>query len=233
MNQFSSVQFTCLVMSDSVTPWTAARQASLSIINSWSLLKLMSIESVMPSNHLFLCPPLLFLPSIFPSIRVFPSINESVLHIRWPKYWTFSFNISLSNEYSGLISFRMDWLDLLAVQGTLKSLLQHHSSKASILRHLAFFIVQLSHPSMTTGKTIALTRWTFVGKLISLLFNMLSKLVITCLPRSKHLLISWLQSPFAVILGPPKNKVSNCSPIYLPWNDGTRCHDLPFLNVEL
>ena len=134
----------------------------------------MSIESVMPSNHLFLCPPLLFLPSIFPSIRVFPSINESVLHIRWPKYWTFSFNISLSNEYSGLISFRMDWLDLLAVQGTLKSLLQHHSSKASILRHLAFFIVQLSHPSMTTGKTIALTRWTLVGKVMSLLFNMLS-----------------------------------------------------------
>ena len=205
-------------MSDSVTPWTTARQASLSIINSRSLLKLMSIESVMPSNHLILSPPLLFLPSFFPSIRVFPSINESVLHIKWPKYWTFSFNISLSNEYSGLISFKMDWLDLLAVQGTLKSRLQHHSSKASILRRSAFFIVQLSRPSMTTGKTIALTRWTFVGKLISLLFNMLSKLVITFLPRSKHLLVSWLQSPSAVILGPPKINCHcfHCFPIYLP-----------------
>ena len=148
-------------MSDSVTPWTTARQASLSIIHSRSVLKLMSIESVMPSNHLILSPPLLFLPSFFPSIRVFPSINESVLHIKWPKYWTFSFNISLSNEYSGLISFKMDWLDLLAVQGTLKSRLQHHSSKASILRRSAFFIVQLSRPSMTTGKTIALTSRTF------------------------------------------------------------------------
>ena len=144
----------------------------------------------MPSNHLNLCPPLLLLPSIFPSIRVFS--NESVLHIRWPKYWSFSFNISLSNEYSGLISFRMDWLDLLAVQGTLKSPLQNHSSKASILRHSAFFIVQLSHPYMITGKTIALTRKTFVGKVMFLLFNMLSRLVITFLPRSKRLLISWL-----------------------------------------
>ena len=150
----------------------------------------MSIKSVMPSNHVILCHPLLLLPSIFPSIRVFP--NESALHIRWPKYWSFSFNISPSNEHPGLISFRMGWLDLLAVQGTLKSLLQHHSSKASILRRSAFFIVQLSHPYITTGKTIALTRWTFVGKVMSLLFNMLSKLVITFLPRSKRLLISWL-----------------------------------------
>ena len=150
----------------------------------------MSIKSVMPSNHVILCHPLLLLPSIFPSIRVFS--NESALHIRWPKYWSFSFNISPSNEHPGLISFRMGWLDLLAVQGTLKSLLQHHSSKASILRRSAFFIVQLSHPYITTGKTIALTRWTFVGKVMSLLFNMLSKLVITFLPRSKRLLISWL-----------------------------------------
>ena len=185
-----------------VTPWTAAQQGSLSITNSWSLLKLMSIELVMPSNHLILCHPLLLLPSIFPSIRVFS--DESALHIRWPKYWSFSFSISLSNEYSGLISFRMDWLDLLAVQGTLKSLLQHHSSKASILWCSALFIVQLSHPYVTTGKTIALTRWTFVGKVMSLLFNMLSRLVITFLPRSKRLLISWLQSPSAVILEPPK-----------------------------
>ena len=155
------------------TPWTAARQASLSI-TSWSLLKLMSIESVMPSNHLILCRPLLFPPSIFPSIKVFSS--ESLLHIRWPKDWTFSLNISPSNEYSGLISFRMDWLDLFAVQGPLKSLLQHHSSKASILLCSDFFIVQLSHPYMTTGKTIALTRWTFVGKVMSLLLNMLSRL---------------------------------------------------------
>ena len=155
---------------------------------SQSLLKLVSIESVMPSNHLILCSPLLLLPSIFPSIRVFSS--ESVLHIRWPKDWSFSFNINPSNEYSGLISFMMDWLDLLAVQGTLKSLFQNHSSKASILRRSAFFIVQLSHPYMTTGKPIALTRWTFVGKVISLLLNMLPRLVITFLPRSKHLLIS-------------------------------------------
>ena len=159
-----------------MTAWTAARQASLSITSSWSLLKLMSIELVMPSNHLILCHPLLFPPSIFPSIRVFS--NESLLHIRWPKYWSFSFSISPSNEYSGLISFRMDWLDLLAVQGTLKSLLQHHSSKASILQHSGIIIVQLSHPYMTTGKTIALTRWTFVGKGMSLLFNTLSRLVI-------------------------------------------------------
>ena len=183
------------------TPWTAARQTSLSITNSWSLRKLMSIELVMPSNHLILCRPLL-LPPIPPSIRVFS--HESTLHMRWPKYWSFSFSISPSNEHPGLISFRMDWLDLLAVQGTLKSLLQYHSSKASIFQSSAFFTVQLSHPYMTTGKTIALTRWTFVGKVMSLLFNMLSRLVITFLPRSKRLLISWLQSPSAVILKPKK-----------------------------
>ena len=195
-----SVQFSHSVVSDSVTPWTAAHQASLSITNSRSLLIFMSTESMMPSNHLILCHPLLLLPSIFLSIRFFS--NESVLHIRWPKYWSFSFNISPSNEHPRLISFRMDWLDLLAVQGTLKSLLQHHSSKASILQCSAFFIVQLSRPYITTGKTIALTRWTSVGKVMSLLFNMLSRLVITFLPRSKHLLISWLQSPSAVILEP-------------------------------
>ena len=168
----------------------------------------MSIESVMPSSHLILCRPLLFLPPIPPSIRVFS--NESTLHMRWPKYWTFSFSISPSNEHPGLISFRMDWLDLLAVQGTLKSILQHHSSKASIFWHSAFFTVQLSHLYMTSGKTIALPRWTFVGKVMSLLFNMLSRLVITFLPRSKRLLISWLQSLSAVILEPPQNKVSHC-----------------------
>ena len=162
----------------------------------------MSIESVMPSHHLMLWGPLLLLPSIFSSIRVFS--NESALCIRWSKYWSFSFNISPSNEHPGLISFRMDWLDLLAVQGTLKSLLQHHSSKASILRHSAFFTVQLSHPYMTTGKNIASTGWTFVDKVLSLLFNMLSRLVITLLPRSKRLLISWLQSPSAVISEPIK-----------------------------
>ena len=175
-----------------------ARQASLSITNSQSPPKLMSIESVMPSSHLILCRPLLLLPPIPPSIRVFS--NESTLHMRWPKYWSFSFSTGPSNEHPGLISFRMGWLDLLAVQGTLKSLLQHRSSKASILWLSAFFTVQLSHPYMTTGKTIALTRWTFVGKVMSLLSNMLSRLVITFLPRSKSLLISWLQSPSAVIL---------------------------------
>ena len=170
----------------------------------------------MPSNHLILCHPLLLLTLIFPSIRVFS--NELALHIRWPKYWSFTFNISPYNEYSGLISFRMDWLDHLAVQGTLKSLLQHHSSKASILWRSAFLIAQLSHPYVTAGKTIALTRWTFVGKVISLLFNMLSRLVIAFLPRSKHLLISWLQSPSAVIWEPPKIKSHcfHCFPIYLP-----------------
>ena len=156
----------------------------------------------MPSSHLILCHPLLLLSSIFPSIRVFS--KEPVLHIRWPKYWSFSFKISPSNECSGLISFRMDWLDLLAVQGTRKNLLQHHSSKASILRHSPLFMVQLSHPYMTTGKTTALIRWTFVGKVTSLLFNMLSRLVMTFLPSSKHLLLSWLQSSSTVILEPPK-----------------------------
>ena len=189
-----------------MTPWTAAHQASLSITNSQSLLKLMSINPVMSYSHLILCCPLLLSPSIFP-IRVFS--NESVLHTRWPKYWSFSISISPSNEYSGLISFRINWFDLLAVQGTLKSLLQHHSSKASILQPSTFFIVQISYPYMTTGKTIALTRWTFVGKVMSLLFNMLSRLVIEFLPRSKHLLISWLQSPSAVILESPKI-VSHC-----------------------
>ena len=187
----------------------------------------------MPSNHLILFRSLLLPPSIFPSYRVFS--NESVLRIRRPKYWSFSFSISPSNEYSGLISFRMDWLDPLAVQGTLKSLLQHHSSKASILQRSAFFIVQLSHPYMTTGKTIALARQSFVGKIMSLLFNMLSRFVIAFLPRSRHLLISWLQSPSAVILEPKKIVFHcfHCFPIYLPWSDGTRCHDLHFLNVDL
>ena len=184
--------------------WTPACQTSLSFTISWRLLKLMAIESVMPSNHLVLCHPLLLLPSAFPSIGVFS--NGSYLRIRWPKYWRFSFSISLANEYSGLISFRIDWFDLLAVQGTLKNLLQHPSSKASVLWHSAFFMVQLSHPYMTTGKTIALTIWTFVGKVMSLLFNILSRFVITFLPRSKRLLISWLQSPSAVILEPPKIK---------------------------
>ena len=189
----------------------------------------MSIELMMPSNHLILCRPLFLPPLILPSIRVFS--NESVLHIRWPKYWSFSFSISPPMTYSKVISFR---IDLLAVQGTLKSIRQHHSSKASILWHSAFFIVQLSHPYMTTGKTIAFTRWIFVGKVMSLLFNMLSSLDIAFLPRSKCLLISWLQSPSAAILEPPKIKsVSfHCFPIYLPWSDGTVCHDLSFLNVK-
>ena len=199
--QFSSVTQSCPPLWD---PMDCSTPASLSITNSRSLLKLMSIESVMPSNHLIFCHLLFLPPSIFPSIGVFAS--ESVLCIRWPKYWSFSFSISPSNEYSGLISFRMDLLDLLAVQGTLKSLLQHHSAKASIFRHPAFFIVQLSHPYVITGKTIALTRWTFVDKVMSLFFNMLSRLIIAFLPRSKCLLISWLQSPFAVILEPPKIK---------------------------
>ena len=173
----------------------------------------------MPSNHLILCRPLLLQPSIFPSIRVFS--NESVLCIRWPKYWSFSFSISPCNEYSGLISFSIHWLDLLAVQGTLKSLLQHHSSKASSLWHSAYFIVQNSHPYMTTGKTIALTRWTFVGKVMSLLFNMLSRLVITFLQRGKHLLISWLQSPSAVIMEPKKIKSVTVSTV-----SSSICHEV-------
>ena len=179
----------------------------------------MSSESVMPSNHLILCCPLLLPPSILPSIRVFS--NESVLHIRWPKYWTFSFSISPSNKYSRLISFRIDWLELLAVQGTLKSLLRHHSSKASILWRSAFFIVQLSPLYMTTGKTIALTRQTFVGRVLSLLFNMLSRLVITFLPRSKRLLTSWLQTPSVVILEPPKIKSFTVSIVSPPF-----CHEV-------
>ena len=230
--QFSSVQLLSHVQFF-VTPWIAAYQASLSITNSQSLLKLMSIKSVMPSRHFILCCPLLFLP---PNPSQHQGLfNEPTLCMRWPKYWSFTFNISPSNEHPGLISFRMDWLDLLEVQGTLKSLLQHHSSKASIFWCSAFLTVQLSHPYMTTGKTIALTRQTFVGKVMSLLFNMLSSLVITFLPRSKCLLISLLQSPSAVILEPPKivRHCFHCFPIYLPWGDGTRFHDLSFLNVEL
>ena len=214
-----------------VTPWTAARQASLSFTISWSSLKLISIELVMPSNHQILCCSLLFLPSIFPSIKVFS--NESALWIRWPKYWGFSFNPS--NEYSGLISFRIDWFDLLAVQGTLKSLLQYHSSKASVLLHSIFFMVQLSYPYMTTRKTIALNIQIFVGKTLSLLFNILSKLVIAFLPRNMRLLISWLQSPSAVILEllPPTKNVSHCFhcfPIYLPWR---RSPLSPFTFIDL
>ena len=209
--RFNSVQLLSCVWLFA-TLWTAAHQASLFIASSWNLLKLMSIESVIPSNHLILCCPLLLPSSIFHSIRVFS--NESVLRIRWPKYWSFIFSISPSNEYSGLISFRMDWLDLLAVQGTLKSLLQHHSSKVSILRRLVFFIIQLSHPCVTTGNTIALTRWTLVGEVIPLLFNMLSRLVIAFLPRSKCLLISWLQSPSAVILEPSNIKSLTVSTVF-------------------
>ena len=196
------VQFTSVAQSGPTPcdPMNHSTPGTLSITNFRSSLKLMSFESVMPSSHLILCHPLLLLPPIPPSIRVFS--NESTLCTRWPKYWSFSFNISPSNEYPGLISFRMDWLDLLAVQGTLKSLLQHHSSKASILWHSVFFTVQLSHPYMTTGKTIALSRRTFIGKVMSLLFNILSRLVITFLPRSKRLLILWLQSSSAVILEP-------------------------------
>ena len=188
----------------------------------------------MPSSHLILSRPLFLLPPIPPSIRVFS--NESTLHMRRPKYWSFSFSIVPSKEHPGLISFRMDWLDLLAVQGTLKSLLQHHSSKASILQRSAFSTVQLSHPYMTTGKPIALTRWTIVGKVMSLLLNMLSRLVITFLPRSKRLLISWLQSPSTVSLEPPKNEIwhcFHCFPTYFPRSGGIGCHDLCFLNVEL
>ena len=216
--QFSLVQWLSRVWLFA-TPWIAACQASLSIINSQSLLKLIPIVSVMPSSHLILCRPLLLLPPIPPRIRVFS--NESTLHMRWPEYWSFSFSISPSNEHSGLISFRMDWLDLLAVQGTLKSLLQHHSLKASIFWHSAFFTVQLSHPYMTTGKTIALTRRIFVGKVMSLLFNMLSRLVITSPPRSEHLFISWLQPPSAVILEPRKIKSATVSTI-----SPSTCHEV-------
>ena len=195
-------------------PWTPARQASLAFTISKSLLKFVSIESVMSSNYLILCHPLLLLPSFFASVSVFS--NESILRIRGPKYWRFSFSISPSNAYLGLISFRIDWFEILAVQGTPKRLLQHHNSKASILRHSAFYIVQISHPYMTTGKTIALTRWTFVGKVMSLLFNTVSRFVIAFLPRSKSLLI-------------PFNLIS----LYLSWSDGTGCRDLSFLNIEI
>ena len=194
----------------------------------------MSIESVMPSNHLILCPPLLLLPSILPRIRVFS--NESALHIRWPKYWSFNCSISPSNEYSGLVFFRMDWLNLLAVQRTLNSLLQHQSPRASTLQGSAFFGVQISHASMTTGKTIALARWIFVGKALSLFFNMLSRSVITFLPRSKRLLILMPEVTICSYFGAPKSRVSQCFHcllIYLPWSYGTGCHDLSFLNVEL
>ena len=211
-------------MSDSCDPMDCSMPGLPVPTVSWSLLKLMSIELVMASSHLILCHPLVLLPSIFPSIRVFSS--ESALCVRWPKCWSFSFSISPSNEYSGLISLSIDWFDLLAVQGTPKNLLQQHSLKSSILLHLAFFMVQLSHLYTTTGKTVSLTIWTFVGKVISLLFNMLSRFVIAFLPRSKHFLISWLQSPSSVILE-PKERKSHCfyfSPFYLPWNDGTRCH---------
>ena len=200
--------FSHSVVSDSATPWTAACQASLSFTISWSFLKLMSIESVMSSNQLIFCHPLLLLPSIFPSIRV--CSNESARHIGWLKYWSFCFSISESNEFSGLIPFRMDLIDLLAVQGTLKSLLQHHSSKASILWCSAFFMVQFSYVCMTTGKTIILPRWTFVGKIMSLLFKTLSEFIIGFLPRSKCLLISSLQSQSAMIFGIQENKVCHC-----------------------
>ena len=226
----SSVQCRCSVVSDSLRPQELQHTRpscpsptpgvySNSCPLSWWCHPTIS-SSVVPFS------------SLLPSIRIFS--NKSVFHIRWPKYWSFNFSISPSNKCSGLISFRMDWLDLLAVQGTLKSLLQHHSSKASILHHSAFFIVQLLYPYMTIGKTIAFSRQTF-GKGMSLLFNMLSRLVITFLPRSKHLLISWLQSPSAVILEPPKivYHCFHCFPIYFPWSDVTGCHDLRFLNVEL
>ena len=214
--QFSSVQLSSFQLLSHVqlfaNPWTAACQASLSITNSESLFKLMSMESMMPLNHLILCHPLLLLPSTFSSIRIF--FSESVLHIRWPKFWSFSFSISPTNEHPGLISFKMDWLDLLTVQGTLKSLLQHHSSKASILWRSAFFMVQLSHLYMTTGKTVAFI-WIFVSKVMSLLFNTLSRFVIAFLPRSRCLLILWLQSPTVMILEFKKIKsvtVSTFSP---------------------
>ena len=215
------------------TPWTAAHWASLSFTVSWSLLRLSSTELVTLSSHLILCRPLLLLLSVFTRIRVFS--NELALCIRWPKYWSFSFSISPSNEYSDMISFRIDWLDLLAVQGTLKSLLQYHSLKASILQHLAFFMVQLSHWYMSIRKPIPLTIWTFVGKVMSMLVNTLSRFVIAFLMRSKHLLISWLQSPSAMILEPKKRKsvtVSTFPPSICREVMGPDSHDLSFLNVE-
>ena len=215
MYQFSSVAQSCLTLCDPMNCSTPGLPIHHHLLE---FTQLTSIESVMPSSHPILCRPLLLLPPIPPSIRVFS--KESTLHMRWPKYWSFSFSITASKQHPGLISFRMDWLELLAVQGTLKSILQHHSSKASILWCSAFFTLQLSHPYMTTGKTIAVTRWTFVGKVISLLLNMLSRLVITFLPRSKRLLISWLQSPSAVILEPQKIKsetVFTLSPCQSYW----------------
>ena len=227
----------CVQLFVSPCSWTVACQASLSITNFWSLLKLMSIESLIPFNHLILCRSLSSWLQSFPA-SVFS--NESVLCIRWPEYWSFSFSISSSNEYSGLITFRVDWLDLLAVQEILKSLLQHHSSKISILQCSAFFIAQLSHPYMTIGKTIALTRWTFVGLVMSLLFNTLSRLVMAFLPKSNGLFNFMVAVPSEVTLEPPKNKVCYCFHcfaivflIYLPWSYGTACSDLSFLNVEL
>ena len=232
--KFSSVQFNCSVVADSLQPHESqhSRPPCPSPTPEFTQAHVHWVgDAIQPSHPLSSPSP----PA--PNSSQHQSLsNESTLHMRWPKYWCFSFRISLSKEHPGLISFRMDWLDLLAVQGTLKSLLQHHSSKASILLCSAFFIVQLSHPYMTTGKTIALTTQTFVDKVMSLLFNMLSGLVITFLPRSKLLLISWLQSPSAVILDPKKYKVSHCFhyfPISLPWSDGTRSHDLSFLNIEL
>ena len=213
--------------------WTTAGQVSPSITNSQSFFKLLLIELGMPSNHLILCRPLLLLLSIFPSIRVFSS--ESALRIRWLKCWSFSFSISPSNEYSGLISFRMDWLDLLAVQGALKSLLQHHSSRASMLQCSAFFIIQLSHPYVTTGKTIALITQNFVGKVTSLLFNMQSGLLIAFLLRGKASFNFMAAVTICSDFGAQENKVCHCFhcfPIYFPWSDGTRCHDLSFMNVE-
>ena len=229
-----SVQFSRSVVSDSATPWIAAHQASLSITNSWVY------SNTCPSSrwcHPAISSsviPLSFYPQSLPASGFFSS--ESTFRMRWPKYWSFSFSISPSNEHPGLISFRMGWLDLLTAQGTLKSLLQHHSLKASILQCSAFFTVQLSHPHMTTRKAIALTRWTFVGKVMCLLFNMLSRLVITFLPRSKCLLNFMAAITIWSDFGAPQNKVwhcFHCFPIYLPWSDGTRCHDLSFLNVEL
>ena len=221
--QFSSVTQSCLTLCN---PMDRSMPGFPLHHQLQELAQIMSTESVMPSKHLILCRPLLLLPSIFPSMRVFSS--ESTLRIRWPKDWSFSFSICPSNEYLGLISFRMDWLDLLAVQGTVKSLLQHLSSKASILQCSAFFIVQLSHPYMTTGKTVALTRWTFVGKVMSLLFNMLSRLVIVFLPRSKCLLISWLQSPSAVDLEPKKIKFATVSIVSL-----SICHEVMGLDTMI
>ena len=232
-SQFSSVHSLSHVWLFA-TPWIAARQASLSITNPGVHSDSRPLSQwCHPAIPSILCRSLFLLPPIPPSIRVFS--NESALRMRWPTYWSFSFTIIPSKEHPGLISFRMDWLDFLAVQGTLKSLLQHYSSKASVLQRSAFFTVQLSHPYMTTGKTITLTRRTSVGKVMSLLFNTLSTLVITFLPRSKRLLISWLQSPSAVILEPKiiKTDSFHCFLIYFPWSDGTRCHNLSFLNVEL